>query len=82
MGKTMAQALIEEGMEKGLKQGLQQGKKEGLYDAISLGLEIKFGTDGLALLEKVLKVESIEKLEVIKKAIKISNKIEDIKKLI
>jgi hypothetical protein len=86
MGKTMAQELIEEGMKIGLQKGLEQGKIEGkiegLLEAIPLVLEIKFGSDGLALLEAVLKIGSIEKLEAIKEAIKISNNIEDIKKLI
>jgi len=45
-------------------------------------LEIKFGIDGIALLQKVKKTESIEKLEAIIEAIKITNKIEEIEKLI
>jgi len=68
--------------QEGIKEGIKEGEKRGLYDAISLGLELKFGTDGLALMEKVLKVESREKLEVIKEAIKIANKIEEVEKLI
>jgi flagellar biosynthesis/type III secretory pathway protein FliH len=86
MGKTMAQELIEEGMKAGLKQGLQQGKIEGkiegLQEAISLGLEIRYGNDGLALLENIVKINSIEKLEEIMSALKVSKKVDDIKKLI
>lgn len=90
MERTMAQELIEEGMKAGLKQGLQQGKIEGkiegriegLQEAISLGLEIKFGNDGLTLLENIIKIDSIEKLEDIMKALKVSTKVDEIKKLI
>jgi len=90
MGKTMAQVWIEQGMQRGmqqgmqqgLQQGLQQGKKEGLYEAISLGLELKYGTNGLALMEKILKIESVGKLEVIKEAVKIAKSMEEVEKLI
>jgi hypothetical protein len=78
MGKTMAQYLIEQGG----KKGKIEGKKEGLVEAVSLGLELKFGPDGLILMEKVQKVESLEKLELIKEAIKINNNLSDIEKLI
>jgi hypothetical protein len=73
---------LEQGLQQGLKQGLEQGKIDGLRKAISLVLEIKFGTDGLALLEKIFKIESTEKLEAIMEALKISNRIEDIEKLL
>jgi hypothetical protein len=68
--------------EEGIKKGIIIGKKEGLHNAVSLGLEIKFGIDGIALFQKVKKIESIEKLEAIIEAIKITNKIEEIEKLI
>ncbi len=74
MEKTMAQYLIE--------QGEKKGKMEGLIEAVSLGLELKFGTDGLALMGKVSKLGSLEKLETIKEAIKTTNNLEDIQKLI
>jgi hypothetical protein len=70
MEKTIAQALMEE------------GKKEGLCDAVSLGLELKFGDDGIALMNKVRKLKSIEKLEEIIRTIRSAKKIDEIKKLI
>ena len=86
MGKTIAQALIEEGEIKGEIKGKIEGKIEGridgLHDAVSLGLELKFGTDSIVLMDKVLKVESVEKLEKIIKTIRIAKKIEEIEKLI
>jgi hypothetical protein len=78
--------IEEEGIKKGIiiakKEGIEEGKMQGLQNAVSLGLEIKFGIDGIALLQKVRKIESIEKLEAIIEAIKITNKIEEIEKLI
>jgi len=64
------------------EEGLREGLKEGLYETISMGLEIKFGTNGLALMEKIKKLESNDKLGIIKEAVKIANKIEEIEKLI
>jgi predicted transposase YdaD len=90
MAETMAQYLIREGKEEGLKEGLQQGreegreegKKDGLLDAITFGLELKFGIDSLLLVEKIRKIGSIGKLEIIRDAIRITNKLEDIEKLL
>lgn len=74
MGKTIAQALIEEGEIK--------GKIEGLHDAVSLGLELKFGTESVTLMDKVRKVESVEKLEKIIRTIRTAKKIDEIENLI
>jgi hypothetical protein len=78
MGKTIAQALMEEGEIK----GEIKGKIDGLKDAVSLGLELKFGTDSIVLMDRVLKVESVERLEKIIKTIRTAKKIEEIEKLI
>lgn len=57
-------------------------KKEGLYDTVSLGLEIKFGMDGVALIEKIRKIDSVDKLETLKEAIRLAKNIEEFEKLI
>ena len=71
-----------EGLQEGLEKGLEKGLKKGLCEAISLGLELKFGDKGTNLIKKVTKVKSIEKLELIKNTIRTNNKLEDIEKLI
>jgi hypothetical protein len=58
-----------------LLQKGEEGKIEGLHDAVSLGLELKFGTDSIALMDKVRKVESVEKLEKIIKTIKTAKRL-------
>jgi len=73
---------LEEGLQKGLQRGKKEGKKEGLQEAISLGLEIKFGVESLKLMDKVYKVKSIAKLEMIKEAIRKANSIDEIKNLL
>jgi predicted transposase YdaD len=73
---------IKRGIEQGIEQGIKQGRKQAIYDALALALEIKFGIDGIVLMEKVRKVESIERLETIKEAIKISKDIKEIENLV
>jgi hypothetical protein len=54
------------GIEKGLEQGLEQGLRE----AIELGLELRFGKDGLRLLPRVRKVKGVARLRAFKRALK------------
>lgn len=60
----------------------EEGKKEGLQEAISLGLEIKFGVESLELMDKVIKINSLTKLEMIKEAIKKAKSVDEIENLL
>ena len=71
-----------EGIEQGKKEGIEQGRKEGLYDALSLVLEIKFGMKGVALIEKIRKVESIERLEMLKETVRLAKSLKEIENLL
>lgn len=71
---TMESILIERGIEKGRIEGLTKRLKE----AIELGLELKYGVKGLKFYEKIVNITSIEKLEMIKEALKISKSLEEI----
>ena len=89
MGTTTAAKLIEKGKIEGERigkaegkaEGRIEGKIEGLKEAIAIGLELKYGVEGLKLLEKIINMTSIEKLEAIKEAVKISKNREEIEKL-
>ena len=65
-----------------IEQGVLKGQRNGLKIAIELGLELKFGIEGLKFSERVSSIESIEKLHVIKEAIKIAKNLEEISKLL
>jgi predicted transposase/invertase (TIGR01784 family) len=90
MSKTMAEVLIEQGIERGFKQGIEKGIQKGiekgiqkgLYDTISMGLELKFGEDGIALMKRILQISSIKKLEKIKNIVRIAKDIDEVKKII
>ena len=70
------------GIKKGIQQGIQQGKREGVLEAIELGLTIKFGINGLRLLPAVRAIENMDRLEMIKEAIKATDKLDEIKAIL
>ncbi len=72
----------EEGRAEGAIEGERKGRIEGLIEAIEIGLELKYGVNGLRLLERIRKIAVIEKLESIKEAVKISKNMEEIEKLL
>lgn len=74
MGTTTAAKLIE--------KGKIEGKMEGLKEAIEIGLELKYGVEGLKLLGRINNISLVEKLEAIKEAVKISKNMEEIEKLL
>jgi len=79
---TTAMKLIEQGKVEGRAEGRVEGKLEGLKEAITLGLELKYGTEGLNLCEKIATIVSLEKLEMIKKTVKTSKKLKEIERLL
>ena len=78
LGMTTAMKLI----EKGKMEGKIECKVEGLKEAIELGLELKYGVEGLKLLERISKISLAKKLETIKEAVKISKNMEEIERLL
>jgi len=79
--KDGKQQGIQQGIQQGMQQGMQQGIREGLLKAIELGLELRFGEEGLKIYPKIKKIEEIDILETITEAIMTGEKIEDIQKL-
>jgi hypothetical protein len=75
-GRTLAEKLrkegLEQGLEKGRGEGLEQGRGEGLFEAVELGVSIKFGDteETRAVIEKVKTVKNVELLKALKESIK------------
>ncbi len=61
---------------------IEKGKIEGLKEAIEIGLELKYEAEGLKLFERIKAVSTIEKLETIKEAVKVSKDIAEIEDLL
>ncbi|MCI4626118.1 MAG: PD-(D/E)XK nuclease family transposase [Candidatus Magnetoovum sp. WYHC-5] len=79
--KGKEEGLIEgltKGKEEGLIEGQQKGLIKGLIEGIEALLELKYGIEGIALIEKVRLLDTIEELEILKNLIKTFTKIEKI----
>ncbi|MBW4642035.1 MAG: Rpn family recombination-promoting nuclease/putative transposase [Goleter apudmare HA4340-LM2] len=61
------------------QRGKKAGLQEGLLSGIELALEIKFGSDGLELMPTISQISDLQKLQVVKQAIKSSNTIEELR---
>ena len=61
------------------KDGLQQGLQQGLHAAIELGMELKFGSEGLSLLSEISKITDLPLLQAIKAAIREVESLEEIR---
>jgi predicted transposase YdaD len=72
---------IQQGMQQGIQQGLRQGVHQGLLTAIKLGLELKFGTEGLKLFPEIKKIEDTDMLEVLSEAIKVVNSLDEFRNI-
>lgn len=66
----------------GEQVGEKRGEQRGILSAIELGLELKFGADALELMESISQVQDLEKLKVIKDAIKSVNILDELQQLI
>jgi hypothetical protein len=72
---------ILKGREEGLREGILKGIREGLLKGIELGLEVRFGAEGLALYPEIKKIKNVDVLETISEAIKTAKSLEEIEKL-
>ncbi len=79
---TLFDQFREEGKIIGLKKGETIGLKKGLLEAIQLGLEIKFGDEGLSLFQRVKTITDLGKLNEIKSALRTAESLSQIEALL
>ncbi len=95
--ELIKQEGLEEGLEKGLKEGFKQGFQEGLtrgreegreqgyregvLEAIALGLELKFGVEGLKLMPEIEAITDLGILRILEKAIRTAQSPEELRQL-
>jgi hypothetical protein len=65
---------IQKAREEGIRQGIQQQILEG----IQLGLELKFGTEGLQLVPEIRKIQDLNVLKAIHEGLKSANRPEEL----
>ncbi|MBF0343065.1 MAG: Rpn family recombination-promoting nuclease/putative transposase [Nitrospirae bacterium] len=74
-----AENSFKEGKLEGKLEGLIEGERKGLIKGIEVILEIKFGDEGIALMDSIRNIEGIEKLEKLKELLKKSISIDDLR---
>lgn len=40
-------------LKKGREEGIKKGREEGIRDAVRIGVEVRFGAEGLALMDEI-----------------------------
>jgi predicted transposase/invertase (TIGR01784 family) len=86
---TIAEQLIEQGAKRGLEQGLQQGlergeargERKGLLDGVALGLELRWGADGLRLLPEIGPIADVYLLRAIHEGLKRASTPEELRQI-
>ncbi|MBF0465585.1 MAG: hypothetical protein HQK88_03120 [Nitrospirae bacterium] len=71
-----------EGLLEGERKGLLEGERKGLLEGIELGLELKFGSAGLELMNTVKAMNTIDKLEEFKNYIKKAGSVDELKEFL
>jgi predicted transposase YdaD len=81
-GKQEGLALgKQEGLALGKQEGLAEDARQGLLTAISLGLELRFGDEGLALLPDIQTVADVETLQALYTALKTVDSPDDLRQI-
>ena len=63
------------------ERGLQKGLLTGALEAIKLGLELKFGPEGLQLLPEIAQIHDLEVLKTVQEGLRRSNSIDELRTL-
>ena len=61
--------------------GIEKGRQEGLLEGIEVGLKLKFGATGLALLPEIRKIQDVTVLEAILKGLETAAELEALRRL-
>jgi len=68
-------------MQIGRQEGMQIGRQEGLLEGIEVGLKLKFGATGLALLPEIRKIQDVAVLEAILKGLETADEVEALRRI-
>ncbi|MGH2415047.1 MAG: Rpn family recombination-promoting nuclease/putative transposase [Microcystaceae cyanobacterium] len=63
------------------QQILQEGEKRGLLSGIELGLELKFGSQGLQLMPEISQITDLDTLTAIREGLRTKNTLEEIRQI-
>jgi hypothetical protein len=77
MGRTIAQALIEEGMVEGIEKGKKEGLSQGMQQMIFETLELRFEIAPISLIEAISNVMNVNTLRILQRYAVQSGSIKD-----
>jgi predicted transposase/invertase (TIGR01784 family) len=77
---TLAEKWFQEGMQQGLEQG-RRGIRQELLGGIELGVELKFGSEGVRLLSEIYKIEDLDLLRAIREGLKTVHSLEEFQRI-
>ncbi|MDW8316396.1 MAG: Rpn family recombination-promoting nuclease/putative transposase [Anaerolineae bacterium] len=80
-GVTIMATIADNWLRQGIQQGILQGRREGLIDAISLGIRLRFGKEGLPLLPEIRRIEDIAVLEAIYDSFETIESLDDLRRI-
>lgn len=63
----------------GIEKGLKRGRMEELLNAIELGLDLKFGEEGLKLMPEIREIDDIDVLRAIRSKIKPAKSLDELR---
>ncbi len=61
---------------------LNRGRQEEIISGIELGLELKFGENGLEILPEISSINDLDKLKLIRRGIKTVNSLAELRELL
>ncbi len=72
---------LAEGILRGREEGREEGYRQGVLEAIALGLELKFGVEGLKLMPEIEAITDIGILRILEKALRSAQNVEEFRSL-
>ncbi|NMG19724.1 Rpn family recombination-promoting nuclease/putative transposase [Brasilonema bromeliae] len=76
------QQILREGEARGEARGEERGRREEKLSSIEMGLEVKFGTEGLQLMPEIAQISDLERLKAIQRAILTVSTLDELRQLI
>ena len=67
------------GIEEGRRKGIEEGRRKGKIEAIEIGLEMRFGEEGLKLMREIKEIKELDKLERLKNKLKSAKTLQEFK---
>lgn len=80
-GGTIMSTLAQKWFDDGMQRGMQKGVMQEVFDSIELGLDLKFGSEGLHELPRIRKITNLDVLRAIRNGIKTAKSLDELRKI-